>query len=434
MQSAQAPPGFSSANYISSAVPRHSEFPASRFDSNLDRASTGENIIRSQSAAPSFDRGLSDRLGMGPPGFGGRELGSRETPPVSNRTGTGGGGGGGGGGDLSFLSESDEDRSRILQIGKRRPASTGVIGHTQSSSSAVLNSLGLGGGAVRPAAKTLMDLIQEDFPPEGGDMYSDSFSPSNAYMDRPRTTSPLSQQNRDSMYQQRDNEIFGRDFGSSESGGRSGVSQAVDSFQFQQQGNLQQQQPRLGGSNGVSQAVDSFQLQQQGDSFQHQQPGLGGRGGGTQVVDTFQLQQQGNLQQHQQGNLQHHQQGNLQQHQQGNLQQHQQGNLQQHQQPGIGGRGGVTQAVDSFQLQQQGNLQQHQQPGIGGRGGVTQAVDSFQLQQQGNLQQHQQHGIGGRGGVTQAVDSFQLQQQGNLQQQQQPGLQRQGGNFSGVVS
>jgi hypothetical protein len=233
-----APPGFSSSNFLSSSVPRHSEFPASRYDSNLDRASIGENIIRSQSAAPSFERGLSDRLGLGPPGF-------RETPSVSNRTG--------GGGDLSFLSESDEDRSQNLHIGQRRAASTGVIGHGQSSSSAVLNSLGLGGGAVRPAAKTLMDLIQEDFPPEGGDVYGDSFSPGNSCNDRPRTTSPLSQQTREYMYQQRDNEIFGRDFGSSESGSRSDVSQEVDRFQLQQQGNLQQQQPGLqrpGGNFG----------------------------------------------------------------------------------------------------------------------------------------------------------------------------------------
>jgi hypothetical protein len=92
------------------------------------------------------------------------------------------------------------DRSHILQLGQRRPASTGVIGGIQSSSSAVLHSLGLGGnGAVRPAAKTLMDLIQEDFPPESpldaGDLYGTDFQRDQAFaMERPRTTSPLSSQ------------------------------------------------------------------------------------------------------------------------------------------------------------------------------------------------------------------------------------------------
>jgi hypothetical protein len=77
-----------------------------------------------------------------------------------------------------------------------------VIGGQQNSSSAVLNSLGLGtgSGAVRPAAKTLMDLIQEDFPPESpvdaGDLYCSEFQQGSSYsMERPRTTSPLSSQN-----------------------------------------------------------------------------------------------------------------------------------------------------------------------------------------------------------------------------------------------
>jgi hypothetical protein len=97
--------------------------------------------------------------------------------------------------------ESSMDRSHILQLGQRRPASTGVIGGHQSSSSAVLDSLGLGarGGAVRPAAKTLMDLIQEDFPPESpvdaGYLYGADYQRESPYaIERPRTTSPLSSQ------------------------------------------------------------------------------------------------------------------------------------------------------------------------------------------------------------------------------------------------
>jgi hypothetical protein len=171
----------------------HRHFPEA-FDSgilgSLDRQHVGENLVRSQSAAPSFDGGLS----MGPP----PGLAQRETPLVSNRSSNG---------PASLLApdsylESSLDRSYILQLGQRRPASTGVIDGSQTSSSSVLSSLGFGTGigAVRPAAKTLMDLIQEDFPPESpgfgtGDFYGSSFQRESAYaLDRPRTTSPLSSQ------------------------------------------------------------------------------------------------------------------------------------------------------------------------------------------------------------------------------------------------
>lgn len=164
------PPGFSS-DIFSGSVGGSSHLGQS------DRQWIGENLTRSRSAAPTFDGGFA--LGL-PPG-----LANRETPLSSNRSGD------------SYL-EPALDNSHILQFGERRPASTGVIGGSQSSSAAVLSSLGLGSssGAVRPAAKTLMDLIQEDFPPESplyGDSYGINNSRENAYLERPRTTSPLSQ-------------------------------------------------------------------------------------------------------------------------------------------------------------------------------------------------------------------------------------------------
>ena len=202
------PPGFSS-NIFSSAADSNSvssSLHRQQFDgrntnsylgSSLDRKSIGDNIVRSHSAAPSFD----GRLSLGPPpGLG---VGNRETPLTSNRSIN----------SDSYL-ESTVDSSHIVQLQQRRPASTGVIGGYQNSSSAVLDSLGLGtrktnnGGAVRPSAKTLMDLIQEDFPPESpvdGDIYANGYpttgSREDSFLERPRTTSPLSQSvMRDSSY------------------------------------------------------------------------------------------------------------------------------------------------------------------------------------------------------------------------------------------
>jgi hypothetical protein len=198
-----APPGFAASDLFSSSVKTrnepmlsptlHRHFAEERTGGllgSLDRQYIGENLVRSQSATPSFDGGLS----MGPP----PGLARRETPLVSNRSSRG---------PAAALPtdsylEPSVDRSHILQLGQRRPASTGVIGESQSSSSTVLSSLGLGtgNGAVRPAAKTLMDLIQEDFPPESpgldtGEFYGSDFQRESGYaLDRPRTTSPLSSQ------------------------------------------------------------------------------------------------------------------------------------------------------------------------------------------------------------------------------------------------
>ena len=173
--------------------------------------SIGETLVRPHSATPSFDNRNS--IGL-PPGFTSRQ----ETPPHSNQSGAVIG-------NNTYLDDPYVDRSQILQLGQRRPASTGVIGDSQSSSS-VLNSLGLGiggGKAVRPAAKTLMDLIQEDYPPEINSMGSralyDGSTPAfqshlaSRPLERPRTTSPLSSQHHmRGGYDYHDGR-FGRDLG-----------------------------------------------------------------------------------------------------------------------------------------------------------------------------------------------------------------------------
>jgi hypothetical protein len=217
----KAPPGFASNGFISSqnshdalssSIQRH--FPDSSNGSSgggggltgsFDRQTIGENLMRSRSAAPSFDGGFS----MGPP----PGLSRRETPLASNRSSAIG--------NDSYL-ESSMDRSHILQLGQRRPASTGVIGGSQSSSSyAGVDSLGLGGGggggggAVRPAAKTLMDLIQEDFPPESpvdaGDLYGMDFQRDQVFaLERPRTTSPLNSSQYTGMMRGGDQFMYGR--------------------------------------------------------------------------------------------------------------------------------------------------------------------------------------------------------------------------------
>ncbi len=161
---------------------------------NDHQQTIGETLVRPRSANPSFDNNNS--IGI-PPGFTSRQ----ETPPHSNQSGAVIG-------SKIYFDDPYVDRSQILQLGQRRPASTGVIGDNQSSSS-VLNSLGLGTGssskAVRPAAKTLMDLIQEDYPPENNTIDSralyDSSTPifqqshlASRPLERPRTTSPLSSQ------------------------------------------------------------------------------------------------------------------------------------------------------------------------------------------------------------------------------------------------
>lgn len=195
--------------------------PSLTFLGSLDRQTIGENLVRSRSAAPAFANGMPSI--SPPPGM----MPSRQTPLASNRSSMSGSGGSGdhvAGGGLSgidsYLEPSLSDRSHILQLGQRRPASTGVIGdhHLSASSSAVLESLGLGsgggvgGGAVRPAAKTLMDLIREEFPPDApldaaaaGDPYTNNMDfhrEAGFGLERPRTTSPLSTPNQRSFRDQ----------------------------------------------------------------------------------------------------------------------------------------------------------------------------------------------------------------------------------------
>mmetsp|Transcript_8340 Transcript_8340/g.20595 ORF Transcript_8340/g.20595 Transcript_8340/m.20595 type:complete len:947 (+) Transcript_8340:483-3323(+) len=156
--------------------------------------SIGENLVRPHSANPSVDGRISVGL---PPGFTSRQ----QTPTHSNQSRTASLG------KEFFFDDLYVDRSQILQLGQQRPASTGVIGDSQrSSSSTLLNSLGLGTSnkAVRPVPKTLMDLIREDFPREPQGINSDTlyanstpvFQNDHAShpLERPRTTSPLSSQ------------------------------------------------------------------------------------------------------------------------------------------------------------------------------------------------------------------------------------------------
>lgn len=92
-----------------------------------------------------------------------------------------------------------------MNVGMQRSSSTGVIGAQQKSSSSVLHSLGLDSdgselGAVKPAPKTLMDLIQEDFPTSPSPVYNEeqdgSYRSEYSSHSRPRTASPPSQYNR----------------------------------------------------------------------------------------------------------------------------------------------------------------------------------------------------------------------------------------------
>ncbi len=162
--------------------------PRSELDSF--RRDHAHELERSHSAAPSFYHPpppSSRRAVLGPPpGLGVIDRGSNA----------------GGGGNSSYRFDSAVDRSDAIDI--RRPASTGVIGHYAKSSSMVLASLGLDEGAVRPTARTLMDLIQEDIPetPLQPDTF-DTYVSERIHLDRPRTVSP--QRSRESLlYAQRE--------------------------------------------------------------------------------------------------------------------------------------------------------------------------------------------------------------------------------------
>ncbi len=231
------PPGFSNGfggDDLASSVPRSTDYETRMRSSDiLERRSIGDNLIRSHSAAPSLD----GRLSMGPP----PGLANSETPLVSNRTAVD-----------SYLQPA-MDTSRILQLGQRRPASTGVIGGPLNSSSAVLRSLGLGSvgsgsGAVRPAAKTLMDLIQEDFPPESPlehDGYSSNYPRDEIYLERPRTTSPLSFHTRDYMYDEPGNRMG------------SGLTDALDRLRVNHNDEFRQSVSQLNRNDKIQRATNT---------------------------------------------------------------------------------------------------------------------------------------------------------------------------------
>jgi hypothetical protein len=141
-----------------------------RVDDHQSLLFESTDLRRSQSAAPTLVG--SGNLGP-PPGLG-----------MSRRSGE------------SFVNDAIENSSTAM--GLRRAASTGVIGR-QTTSPVMMRSLGLesdDGIAVRPAPKTLMDLIQEDFPDSPSPLYiaekpGESYSPyPSDYGSRPRSSSP----------------------------------------------------------------------------------------------------------------------------------------------------------------------------------------------------------------------------------------------------
>lgn len=151
------------------------EFSGIRIDDNRQR---DEHMVRSRSAAPS----LLDRSTLGPPpGLG---INSNSEDAFSSHFGR------------------SQTRGHIMEIGQRRSASTGVLSDPETYS--VLSSLGLDmssdrrdSGAVRPAPKTLMDLIQEDIPndqihsrPQTAAPYMERETMSYGYLNQSRSVSP----------------------------------------------------------------------------------------------------------------------------------------------------------------------------------------------------------------------------------------------------
>jgi hypothetical protein len=171
-----------------------------RGDKSTTFADEPMSMSRSHSAAPSF---LQQGRGVGPP------------PGLSGDRGNGMGGHHSR--DMGAHNTIDHYGLTRQQAGLRRPASAGLI-NEEHDTSTVLASLGLessisGAGAVRPAPKTLMDLIKEDTPPPPRNGQTNDFANYNAaglgitrsqtagpsfyddrsgYGDRARTASPLS--------------------------------------------------------------------------------------------------------------------------------------------------------------------------------------------------------------------------------------------------
>lgn len=189
---AKPPPGFSAdtqQHNVRQPIDFRSSHNISSLDS-MDHQAIGEALVRSHSAAPSYESRRPLDVHPGHHGHHGHPgLSSSKTPQTCNRTSR-----------ESYLGPS-LDTASILQLGQRRPASTGVIGANQNLSSLTMASLGLSPGsgspgAVRPSAKSLMDLIQEDFPPESpldARGFNSPYTSRNEFiLERPRTTSPPS--------------------------------------------------------------------------------------------------------------------------------------------------------------------------------------------------------------------------------------------------
>lgn len=155
------------------------------FDS-IDRFAVRDNGSRSHLAAPALEGHFS--MG-GPPGLHHADALSGSTHTSGNQ----------------YLDQA-MDNSRIFQLEQKRSTSAGAVLGSQDASSNMFSSLGISSddnAAARPASMTFMDLFQDDFPPEStrsANGYGGSTPRDNIYMDRPGTTSPLSQHAREFVY------------------------------------------------------------------------------------------------------------------------------------------------------------------------------------------------------------------------------------------
>mmetsp|Transcript_32756 Transcript_32756/g.37267 ORF Transcript_32756/g.37267 Transcript_32756/m.37267 type:complete len:938 (+) Transcript_32756:205-3018(+) len=145
---------------------------------------------RSQSAAPTLLTN-GNSLGVGPPpGLAGIGSSNHQHPAAVERD------------------------NYTIGSQQQRPASTGLIGDNTDAPSAMLSSLGIdslssnGAGAVRPAPKTLMDLIQEDMSPGrtlNNNVSFGGYSNLTRNDGRPRTASPPQNEPFDEHFHHREN-------------------------------------------------------------------------------------------------------------------------------------------------------------------------------------------------------------------------------------
>lgn len=213
------------------------------------------NLERSQSAAPNLlNRSSSNARVVPPPGLGSI-------------------------GNSNHQRDSDANNYNIGSQ-QQRPASTGLIGENSDRSSSMLSSLGIDSfgsnavGTVRPAPKTLMDLIQEDASPVSNHNNNESFgvhnnfgtarsqqAPASAFAhedtihERSRTTSPP-------RY-----DAFGEHFNQRGSSHGDGYQ-----LQQQQQSDVSEQYLPTDQINILSQGVDRLQVGRQQYPISQQRP------------------------------------------------------------------------------------------------------------------------------------------------------------------